>query len=954
MRSATRLTLILFAGALCSGCPLDLSWLPWLNPDTGGGSANQEFTNADAAGNGGPTRFGGVPVAFDDVAAGTDEGGGDGGAVEAPREVVEPDVIRRDGNLLYVLNQYRGLTIVDLDTETLLSQVPTLGYPRDLYLDGGRAYVLVGYAHNIFVENGVVRTNLASRIFVLDVSVPAAANVIATFDLAGDFVDSRLVGDVIYAVSAEFEWYYDGVGGGGVPVDTLTKQQSSDSWVTSVNIADPDAIAVVDTLSFSGYGDVIQATSSALFASASDWSTGRATITYIDISDPAGAISVRGSITVEGLIADRFKMDVWNGVLRVVSATSWPNRNVYVTTIDLSDPDALAVLGRTRIEGAAGETLFATRFDGPRGYVVTYLQVDPLFVLDLSDPAEPRVAGELIVPGWSTHIEPRGDRLIALGVDDTQGRRVSVSLYDVSDPAAPGLIDRATFGEGWSWSTAFDDVKAFTVLDDVLIVPFAGWDQATGLGFERLQFVSHTPDSLTPRGYVDLDGQILRSFAYGDLYYGVSTEQLAVIDAADLDAPVVTNRITLAEYVADFQELDGGIGVEFITRWDDGTTLLRTTDATGAVLGTVELATASIGDTHAYGSRVVVVGTGWDERSFYQVAVVDCTDPAAPIIETALRIDVDPYWGGACFDCYFAYPEGDVAFDLKSFAPWYPWWSPANISFITGDLLTLRCSATNYDVILGDATPYEGLAVIDLASGEWTQTIGLGFKRVVSLDVAGDKLYLGTREEAGTDANSLPLVSNHLAELDPAGPSLGPAVSVPGTFVQYDAVNGVLVVENIQYETDGLIVPMLDIWWGYGSVSRSLTSVLWDGGESVTTGGTVELPAYPQNLLGRGGRVYFDYYEEGYHARSVAVSDTGVLSLGDAVALGGAYAYLLDAQGDSAYFSVGGRAIAVYDFSGPPALTNVVEVMEAPLRMRFGAETAYAPLGYAGLARIPR
>jgi hypothetical protein len=526
----------------------------------------------------------------------------------------------------------------------------------------------------------------------------------------------------------------------------------------------------------------------------------------------------------------------------------------------------------------------------------------------------------------------------------------------VSDPAAPGLLDRASFGQDWAWSSAYNDVKAFTVLEDVLIVPFSGWDNDTGLGYERLQFVSYTPTTLETRGKVELEGQILRSFAYGESYYGVSTEQLAVIDATDLDAPVVTNRVTLAEYVADFQELSSGIGAEIITRWDSGDLLVRTTDAAGTVLGAVPVPMASLGDSHAYGSRVVLVATGWEERSFYQVAVVDCTDATAPVVETLLRIDVNPYWGGGCWDCWYGYPELDrpvaMAEDAKMFAPWYPWWSATNVSYVTGDLLTLRCSASSYDVTVGDDTPSQGLAVVDLISGDWTSTIGLGFAQVASLDAVQDKLYLGSRESAGNDEEGLPLVANYISELDPEGPVLGPSANVPGTFVQYDPETDVLVVEDVQFDTDGLVVPWLDIWWGYGGVTRSLASLDWDGGEEAATIDSVTLPNTPQRVLGRGAQIYFDYYDEGYAARSVAVSNSGQLELGALVDLGDAYASLLDAQGDRAYFIVGGRAIATYDFSGTPTLVGVTEVMEQPLRMRFGQDAAYAPLGYAGLVRI--
>src|SRR6185295_13039132 len=99
-------------------------------------------------------------------------------------------------------------------------------------------------------------------------------------------------------------------------------------------------------------------------------------------------------------------------------------------TFDLSDLDNVTPLGQTQI--MQNESLEAVRFDGPRGYAVTFFRTDPLFVLDLSDPANPIVAGNLEVPGFSTHIEPRGDRLIAVGIDDTDGQRPAVAYYDVS------------------------------------------------------------------------------------------------------------------------------------------------------------------------------------------------------------------------------------------------------------------------------------------------------------------------------------------------------------------------------------------------------------------------------------------------------------------------------------------------------------------------------------------
>ena len=95
------------------------------------------------------------------------EGAGDAEETEETREVVEPDVIRRDGDLLYVLNQYRGLTMVDLDGRSIIAQLPTYGYPRDLYVRDDRAYVLVGCARDYAAEGDTVTFTVAARLFVV-------------------------------------------------------------------------------------------------------------------------------------------------------------------------------------------------------------------------------------------------------------------------------------------------------------------------------------------------------------------------------------------------------------------------------------------------------------------------------------------------------------------------------------------------------------------------------------------------------------------------------------------------------------------------------------------------------------------------------------------------------------------------------------------------------------------
>src|SRR5439155_16304142 len=97
----------------------------------------------------------------------------------------------------------------------------------------------------------------------------------------------------------------------------------------------------------------------------------------------------------------------------------------------------------------SGENLLATRFDGDRAYVVTFFRIDPLWIVSLADPANPAITGKLDVHGFSTYIEPLGNRLVTIGSLDN---RAAVSLFDVSDPANPATLSQVQLGGDWSWS----------------------------------------------------------------------------------------------------------------------------------------------------------------------------------------------------------------------------------------------------------------------------------------------------------------------------------------------------------------------------------------------------------------------------------------------------------------------------------------------------------------------
>lgn len=151
---------------------------------------------------------------------------------------------------------------------------------------------------------------------------------------------------------------------------------------------------------------------------------------------------------VPGRPLNQFSLDEEEGYLRLATTVEpWmlerteSTNDVYILDLELKVVGSLKDLGR-------GEEIYAVRFLGDRGYVVTFRETDPLHVIDLSDPSRPWLAGELEMPGYSSYLHPIGDDLL-LGIG-REGRRVKVSLFDVSSPSRPLELDKLLLEEYWS------------------------------------------------------------------------------------------------------------------------------------------------------------------------------------------------------------------------------------------------------------------------------------------------------------------------------------------------------------------------------------------------------------------------------------------------------------------------------------------------------------------------
>jgi len=158
---------------------------------------------------------------------------------------------------------------------------------------------------------------------------------------------------------------------------------------------------------------------------------------------------------VPGYVLNQFSMDEYNGFFRIAT-TEWTinssQNNLYVLNMSLS------VVGK--LEGLApGERIYSARFMGERCYLVTFEQKDPFFAIDLSNPAEPKVLGKLIIQGFSGYLHPYDENnIIGVGREDNN---VKLSLFNVANATNPQEVDKFVVQGGYSDSAVLADHKAF-------------------------------------------------------------------------------------------------------------------------------------------------------------------------------------------------------------------------------------------------------------------------------------------------------------------------------------------------------------------------------------------------------------------------------------------------------------------------------------------------------------
>lgn len=765
----------------------------------GGGSPSAGDFVSDNPNGGGYGDEGGTGAGEDGGAGGEegDSGGDDGG-----RAIAEADIIQIEGDRLYAISEFAGLSVIDVSDPT---ELPVLGRHRDpgrpfeMYVDGGQVFLMYNDfgSYEYDEEAGGWTWHRSSKLVALDASDPESIEVRGRFDLPGSIQDSRRVGDVLYVVT-----HQDG-SCWGCETDVNTT-------ITSLDISKPAQPRVVDELSFVTEVDdyfwggrrSVSSTNERMYVAGVDYTENEdaqhSTIDVVDISDPSGTMVRGASIEVAGLIESRWQMDEFEGVLRVVSQPGWWNTDQppEIQTFSVAAADDIVPLGSATMTLPRPESLQAVRFDGLRGYAITFEQTDPLFTLDLSDPAQPRQVGELEIPGWVYHIEPRGDRLLALGFDrgNPEGS-INVSLFDVSQFDAPMLTKRVNFGGDWA-SFAEDQNrvhKAFTILDEqgLVLVPFSGWDHDDGSCYGKyisgIQLVDWAQDDLALRGVAPSYGQSRRAFLHRGHLFGVSDASVETFDISDRDAPALAARTPIA-FLVDHVAPAGDVMVRYGRDWWTNTARLEVVPIddpeSAEPWGALDLEPVleqedgpECWEGGGYWAYDLVAREGyaylfrrhyqWTEDSSKEwtaLDVFDISDPTAPAFVQTVELPSLRDWGGG--------GTGDSIVSVGDA------WLGVQQDWLWDEPSDEGRSRSKFVVI--DLSDPEAPAV----SRTIERTEGLEHGRPM---VFGDQVvswYMQSANESGSQ------VRYYLERLDlsnPAEPRFEPPINVPGRVAAYDA-----------------------------------------------------------------------------------------------------------------------------------------------------------------------
>ena len=448
--------------------------------------------------------------------------------------VDEADIVKTDGRRIFTLSSGR-LVVVDAASRSSMGSVAVAeGWGRELFIDGDSLLLITRSTSDAPEGSETVLQRI-------DVSSDAP-RIVETLNVQGNYISARSVGGTARVILRyDPQWNFPFVFPQNETAEDVAEtanraavlNSTLDDWLPHYTLGSADSstgsllVPCSDVHApsvFSGLGvttvmsvpigvdfdpsestavmapgDTVYASTGSLYVATTRWVDSdtysdddewqeawrrrRTSIHRFDISGAEAAYEASGEVL--GVIHNQFSLSEHNGHLRIVTTVGgpWGDESESQVRVLSTGGDVLTEVGSVGDIGG-GEQVQSVRFVGDVGYVVTFRQIDPFYTIDLSDPANPSILGELKIPGFSSYLHPISDTLVlGVGSDaDADGRvtGAKVSLFDVSDLAAPREVAVWTAPDGWNdvgW-----DHRAFLwwAPENLAVIPVTVWNEWSG------------------------------------------------------------------------------------------------------------------------------------------------------------------------------------------------------------------------------------------------------------------------------------------------------------------------------------------------------------------------------------------------------------------------------------------------------------------------------------------
>jgi len=495
--------------------------------------------------------------------------------------VDEADCVKTDGTYLFIasgdaVSIVRAYPPGSMENVTRVEMRAELGLDSNyyiwingIYLDGPRLAVVASVSGPNYYSNNSIFVPMVWRVpddktvvSIFSLKLPEDPVLQGSFGISGYPITSRMTGGVLYAITQQYIWTYKSDlakpmtygpdGSGELPATSIRFDPDCVDSSSFINVlaVDVEGLRSEPTSILAGYASTIYMSQEALYLTFQKWTGGSVVevqsggvstnvakasndsyyTSIYKLSVDGLSIKPAAQGVVPGYMLNQFSMDEKDGRLRVATSSGWMDQQS--NSVFILD-EHLNVTGELR-GIAPGERIYSARFMNDTLYLVTFRQVDPLFVIDLSDLTAPSIIGQLKVPGFSSYLQPLDQgHLLGIGM---QNGSLKLSLFDVTQPASPTEVGTVVV-PGWSNSQAMWDHKAvlFDAESGTLAIPITSYDKGWNYSSSIMVFdVNQTHVGVRGQVFAGSMEYLMRAQYIGDFLYSISDSTIRVNLMSDL------------------------------------------------------------------------------------------------------------------------------------------------------------------------------------------------------------------------------------------------------------------------------------------------------------------------------------------------------------------------------------------------------------------------------------